>query len=57
MNNFYNIYKDTFPLYLKSSNVVTWEVNIYALLEFQRYINFDWYLADHNDTMIIIPKI
>jgi hypothetical protein len=40
----------------KGTNFIAWEVNVWAWLE----INYDWkldtYIADHNNTILDIPK-
>jgi hypothetical protein len=37
---------------LKDKKIFTWEVNLWASIYTTRYEIFDWYLADHNHTML-----
>ncbi len=52
----YNKYKTFLPIFLEKYNLLTWEVNIWAAMEHETSWNPDWYLADHNDSIINIPK-
>ena len=36
---------------------LTWEVNIWAVVELIHKVSSGWYLADHNDTIIDIPLL
>lgn len=48
-------YQDFFKLFLRKYNIMLWEVNIWAAMEYET----DWipihYQADHNDSIINIP--
>jgi len=39
-------------LLLESINTLTWEVNIWAILEYNNRFNFGWYKADHNNSIL-----
>ena len=41
---------------LKKENKIMWEVNVWAKLEMEKNFQFDWYSADHNDSVIRIPS-
>jgi Glycosyl transferase family 90 len=49
--NFYEVYRREYPRMPK----LTWEVNTWAYLE-SLGVHFDWYAADHNKTIIEIPR-
>jgi len=49
--NFYEVYRREYPRLPK----LTWEVNTWAYLE-SLGVHFDWYKADHNTTIIEIPR-
>jgi len=38
---------------INNLDTLTWEVNIWAILEFNKKFNFGWYFADHNDLIIL----
>jgi hypothetical protein len=50
----YNVYIENISV-LKTYNL-TWETNIWCYLECKELLKFDWFPADHNDTIIKIPE-
>ncbi len=54
--NMINLYEKYFPIILKESKKIIWEANIWAILELYYGLEIDWYLADHNDSIIALPK-
>ena len=50
-NNINKLVNET-TLLLKNINMLTWEVNIWAILEYNNCFNFGWYKADHNNSII-----
>jgi hypothetical protein len=36
---------------------IAWEVNVWAKMDFKNRFLFDWYIADHNDTIVSIPNV
>lgn len=54
--HFYNLSVDNFNEFLMQTNTLVWEVNYWAWLETNKNFNPIWYQADHNDTIINIPK-
>ena len=56
IEDFFDLYQENIPLFLKSYNKIIWEVNFWAYLE--TFCNWQpvWYLADHNDTILNIPS-
>jgi hypothetical protein len=38
---------------INSLNVLTWEVNIWAILEYNNIFDFGWYYSDHNNLLIL----
>lgn len=53
--NFHTLYVKHFANILKSVDHLTWEVNIWAELEYVHGLHVDWYSADHNDSIIRFP--
>ena len=54
--SFYDVSISHFEEFLKSTEKIVWEVNYWAWLEAYGYISPIWYTADHNDSIINIPK-
>jgi uncharacterized protein with PIN domain len=52
IRNFDRLYKEHFPVFIKNSRKLIWEVNFWAWLESNSEWNPTWYLADHNDTIL-----
>jgi len=46
------------PNFIKhtGSNIISWEVNIWAWLEINNNWKIDYYIADHNNTILDMPK-
>ena len=55
LNKFYEDFKNDWSLFL-SLNKITWEVNIWHLMELNNVINPLWFKADHDNTIIKIPE-
>jgi len=56
LTNFYNVSVSHFNEFLHLIKKLVWEVNYWAWLESRGYIDPIWYPADHNDSVINIPK-
>lgn len=56
LNHFYMISHDYFFTFLNQTHKLVWEVNYWAWLENEGLISPLWYLADHNDSIVNIPK-
>lgn len=56
MKNFCNKSLACLEPFLIKYNTMTWEVNYWAYLEHNGYVKFNWYCADHNDTIIQLPQ-
>jgi len=54
--SFYDVSISHFEEFLKLTEKLVWEVNYWAWLEASGYISPIWYPADHNDTIIDIPR-
>jgi hypothetical protein len=52
----WNIYKSFLPIFIKKYNLMTWEVNIWCAMLNETKWNPSWYLANHNDSIIMIPE-
>ena len=44
------------PLFLQETHAITWEVNFWAWLERYKGWRPSWYAADHNDSIIRLPR-
>lgn len=51
-NNIIKLANET-TLVLNSLDKLTWEVNIWAILEYNKCFEFGWYFADHNNFIIL----
>jgi hypothetical protein len=56
LTHFYNVSVSYFYEFLNLTKKLVWEVNYWAWLESKDYIHPIWYSADHNDTIVDIPK-
>ena len=54
--SFYDVSISHFEEFLRLTEKLVWEVNYWAWLEASGYISPIWYPADHNDTIIDIPR-
>jgi len=52
-----NIVKQYWIPYQESLQTITWEVNYWGWLEYKDYWKPDFFLADHNDSIIRIPPL
>lgn len=52
IRNFDRLYKEYFPVFIKNSRKLIWEVNFWAWLESNSEWKPIWYSADHNDTIL-----
>lgn len=48
----YQFYIEHYPRFIKETNKLTWEVNIWAWLEANTLWTPQWYSSDHNDRLI-----
>lgn len=55
LEEFYDFYQRFFVSMVKLNKKLVWEVNVWAYLEFFHSLRFDWFKADHNDSIIRIP--
>ena len=55
LEDFYDLYVEYFPIFVKKYKTIVWEVNFWAWLECNSVWTPDWYSADHNDSIIEIP--
>jgi glycosyltransferase involved in cell wall biosynthesis len=52
--NFYDLHREQLEI-CKSLDSLTWEVNLFAAIERDHPELFQWYAADHNDTIVSVP--
>lgn len=55
LTKFYELYIEYFPKFIEKYGTIVWEVNFWAWLESNTNWSPNWYLADHNDSMIEVP--
>jgi len=55
ITNFYELYKQHFENFILEHKKLVWEVNFWAWLELNTDWKPDWYLADHDDSILNIP--
>ncbi len=55
--NFYNHYYSYLPEFLDKYKKIVWEVNFWTWLENEKNMHFDWFSADHNDSIVKIPSL
>lgn len=51
----YNLYQEYFSIFLNKYKTIVWEVNFWAWLESMYGWSPNWFIADHNDSIIVIP--
>lgn len=56
IHRFYNSYLNQLKIFLDKYQTLVWEVNFWLWLELEARITVDWYLADHNDSILDIPS-
>lgn len=56
IKHMYQLYQEHFPLFLNKYQTIVWEVNFWAWLEWKTIWNPNWFIADHNDSIIVIPS-
>jgi len=56
MLEFCGLYRELCPRFLKETQKLLWEVNIWPWIEYVSDWKPTWYIADHNDSCIQIPN-
>lgn len=51
-NNIIKLIDKTSKL-LNNLDILTWEVNVWSILEYNKLYDFEWYFADHNNSLIL----
>jgi hypothetical protein len=51
-NNLIKLVNET-SILLNNLDTLTWEVNVWAILEYNNIFNFGWYYSDHNNSLIL----
>ncbi len=52
---FYELYYRYFPIFIAKHHTLMWEVNFWSWLEMNNLWSPQWYLADHDDSMLRVP--
>lgn len=55
MRNYCQTFLSTLPVFIEESGRITWEVNMWHLMEARDVWSPIWFSADHNDDIIAIP--
>jgi len=56
IHNMHNLMIEHLPKFINQYGVIVWEVNIWAWLEVKHNWKINYYIANHNDTILDIPK-
>lgn len=56
IEDFFHLSREFFPLFIEKNKTLVWEVNFWSWLEANSSWKPNWYLADHNDSIINIPS-
>jgi hypothetical protein len=59
IQNMHNLMITELPNFIKhtGTNIIAWEINVWAWLEIYCNWKIDYYIADHNNTILDIPNI
>lgn len=52
VEKFYRVYREQFKKIVAEQGILTWEVNIWHYMELNDLLRCNWYMADHNDSII-----
>jgi hypothetical protein len=55
LKEFYDLYVHYFPMFISQYNTLVWEVNFWAWLECNSAWSPQWYLANHDDSILQVP--
>jgi hypothetical protein len=55
LNKLYRHHINNIPRIVRETGRLVWEVNIWSLLEYEDALDFGWYRADHNDSILAAP--
>lgn len=54
--DFVNCYRTYYTKFLQDKKILAWEVNIWTWMEYNNYLKPEFYEANHNDSMLLIPS-
>jgi hypothetical protein len=52
VEKFYRVYREYFRWFVETTRTLTWEVNVWHYFEVMGFLRPNWYIADHNDSII-----
>lgn len=52
----WNRYQDFLPKFIQKYNLMIWEVNVWCAMEMETDFTFQWFIANHDDSIINIPE-
>lgn len=53
---FHNLMETAFPQFLEKYNFITWEINIWVILELEYGWKPDWYPSNHHERIFLLPE-
>lgn len=56
LSDFYHLYRREYKRILQEKKRMIWETNLWSLLEADHNWSPNWFKADHNDSMLFLPK-
>jgi len=56
IQDMHNLLITQLPIFIEKKGVIVWEINIWTYLEYNCNWNIEYYISDHNDTILDIPK-
>lgn len=55
VQEFCQSYFQNFPRFLKETQKLVWEVNLWVWIEYKKLCKFNWFRGDHNDSILLVP--
>jgi len=52
VEKFYRTYREYFRWFVETTQTLTWEVNVWHYFEILGHLRPNWYIADHNDSIL-----
>ena len=56
VQDFCDSYFQHFPRFLKESEKLVWEVNLWAWMEHQQLLEANWFSGNHDDSILLVPE-
>lgn len=52
VERFYRVYRERFRVLVQDTRILSWEVNVWHYFELASFFKPNWYIADHDDSII-----